>query len=56
MAGVKMPVEKPALMHELYGAQNMFQDLFRGEGYLVQGVLVHLEGHQVVSHGFVEVV
>jgi hypothetical protein len=56
MAGVKIPVEKPALMHELYGSQNIFQDLFRGEGYLVEGVLVHLESHQVVGHWFVEVV
>lgn len=43
-------------MHKLNTSQYIFEDLINWKRNLMKTTFVHLEGHEVVSHRFVEIV
>lgn len=56
MSRVEVPVEIAAVVDELNGPEDIFENLVWRLWDVVERVLVHLEGHDIVGHGFVDVI
>jgi hypothetical protein len=53
MRGMKISIEKPALVEELNGTKSIPQYGLGRERNLSKRVLIHFQGHHIVGHGFI---